>query len=648
MGVVGVTAIIVLLVSGRRVLTLWARHMASRQMNRWALSAAQQWLAKAAWLDPGDGMTDWMQAVCYRRLDQMDRWSESLLAAERKGAPAALLRQEMELGRVRAGELHAGDELRLGKLTEDGASPHDVAATLVHGYLLRGDRSNAKRILDAWGAVYRNEAHVAYMRGVYRYLQEQPVEAMAEFEDAVGKQPRHEPARRAIAELCETGYLLDQALHHYVAFSTHSPASADAKVGLARVLRRLGRALDARDVLQSLASDAEPPSIVAIEMGQLEFESANYEEAERWFARADLDREDSIDTLAAAGTAFAFSQKPARAQRLFARRDAARSDNARMHDLQVRLAVDPQDEQAAGELRRILDASTAVSEGAGGTAARQLPEDWKEDRSLSGPELYARHCGACHGDSGDGRGPAAWLLFPRPRDFRSERFRLVSTRNGVPTLEDLVAVSKRGMPGTSMPPFENLNDDQHELVAQEVVRIHREGVRDHFVDVMRKEGEEIDEEDVRQVVTNCTVPVDIVDDPEIGPPSAGSIARGKSTYLQLGCHKCHGNDGVGAWDLSLANEKGYPTRPRDLVHEPLKGGQEPEGIYRRISLGMPGTPHPASWNLRADQLIDVVHYCRSLSREPKRELTNHQRAILASGRAYLSTFGGSPAPDGND
>lgn len=647
-GVVGVTAIILLLVSGRTILTLWARHMASRQMNAWALSAAQQWLAWAAWLDPSDGTTDWMQAVCFRRLEQMDQWSESLLAAERKGAPAALLRQEVELGRVRAGELQAGDELRLGELTEAGASPHDVAATLVHGYLLRGDRSNAKRNLDAWRAAYPEEAHVAYMWGVYRYLQEQPVQAMAEFEDAVARQPRHEPARRAIAELCETGYLLDRALHHYVAFSTHSPASADAKAGLARVLRRLGRARDARDVLQSLASDPDPPSIVAIEMGQLEFESANYGKAERWFARADLDREDSIDTLAAAGTAFALGQKPARAQRLFARRDAARSDNARMHDLQVRLAVDPQDQQAAGELQRILDASTSVSAGPGGTAARQLPEDRKEDPSLSGPELYARHCGACHGVSGDGRGPAAWLLFPRPRDFRSERFRLVSTRNGAPTIEDLVAVSKRGMPGTSMPPFENLNDDQHELIAQELERIHREGVRDHFIDVMKREGEEIDEEEVRQVVTNLTAPVDVVDDPEIGPPSLQAITRGEHIYLQLGCDKCHGSDGVGVWEVSLANEKGYPTRPRDLVHERLKGGEEPEGIYRRICLGMPGTPHPAGWNLPADQLTDVVHYCRSLSREPKRDLTNHQRAILASGRAYLSTFGGSPAPDGND
>jgi mono/diheme cytochrome c family protein len=383
-------------------------------------------------------------------------------------------------------------------------------------------------------------------------------------------------------------------------------------------------------------------------MGQVEFESANYEKADRWFARVDLDREEDLDTWAAAATAFAIGQKPARAERLFARRDAARSNSARMHDLQVRLAVDPQDEQAAGELRRIVDAPTAVSAAAGSTAGPQLPEDWREDLSLSGPELYARHCGACHGAGGDGRGRAAWLLFPRPRDFRAERFRLVSARNGVPTLEDLVAVSKQGMPGTSMPPFENLSDDQHELVAQEVVRLHREGVRDHFIDVMEKEGEEIDEEDVRQVVTNCTVPVDVVDDPEIGPPSSQSIARGKTTYLQLGCEKCHGHDGAGAWDVSLVNEKGYPTRSRDLVHEPLKGGEEPEGMYRRIFLGMPGTPHPASWNLPADQLIDLVHYCRSLSREPKRELTNHQRAILASGPAYLSTFGGLPLTDGTD
>ena len=39
------------------------------------------------------------------------------------------------------------------------------------------------------------------------------------------------------------------------------------------------------------------------------------------------------------------------------------------------------------------------------------------------------------------------------------------------------------------------------------------------------------------------------------------------------------------------------------------------------------------------QLTDVVQFCLSLSREPKTALTDHQRAALATSRAYLASLG---------
>ncbi len=46
----------------------------------------------------------------------------------------------------------------------------------------------------------------------------------------------------------------------------------------------------------------------------------------------------------------------------------------------------------------------------------------------SGRAVYAQHCVACHGPAGDGQGEAAYLLYPRPRDFVSGGFVL---ENGV-------------------------------------------------------------------------------------------------------------------------------------------------------------------------------------------------------------------------
>ena len=168
-----------------------------------------------------------------------------------------------------------------------------------------------------------------------------------------------------------------------------------------------------------------------------------------------------------------------------------------------------------------------------------------------------------------------------------------STLNGVPTREDCEAVIQRGMPGTSLRSFDKLSEDQRKRLAQEVLRLRREGIRDRFVSTLRNEGEEIDDREVRQVVEHLTTPGEVARVPQIGPGDSQAIARGHDVFFNLGCRQCHGDDGVNAWDTPLFDDKGRAIRPRDLAHEPFKGGQEAESIYLRIVVGMPGSPDPA-------------------------------------------------------
>lgn len=64
--------------------------------------------------------------------------------------------------------------------------------------------------------------------------------------------------------------------------------------------------------------------------------------------------------------------------------------------------------------------------------------------SRAGQAIYRTHCAACHGASGRGDGEASGLLFPKPRDLTSGRFRLRSTPSGsLPTDEDLVRTVTR-------------------------------------------------------------------------------------------------------------------------------------------------------------------------------------------------------------
>ncbi|MBI4560493.1 MAG: cytochrome c, partial [Candidatus Rokubacteria bacterium] len=77
-----------------------------------------------------------------------------------------------------------------------------------------------------------------------------------------------------------------------------------------------------------------------------------------------------------------------------------------------------------------------------------------------GKRVYEKQCAACHGFDGRGEGEAAYLLYPKPRDFTAGKFALVSTWDRVPTDEDLFRTISRGMPGSAMPSWAHLSEEE--------------------------------------------------------------------------------------------------------------------------------------------------------------------------------------------
>jgi mono/diheme cytochrome c family protein len=90
--------------------------------------------------------------------------------------------------------------------------------------------------------------------------------------------------------------------------------------------------------------------------------------------------------------------------------------------------------------------------------------------------LYRKHCVRCHGITGDGRGPAAKMLNPYPRDFRLGKFKYKSTPIGTkPTREDLARTLIQGIPGTSMPSFHLLREQEIESLVDYVIYLSVRG-----------------------------------------------------------------------------------------------------------------------------------------------------------------------------
>lgn len=248
-----------------------------------------------------------------------------------------------------------------------------------------------------------------------------------------------------------------------------------------------------------------------------------------------------------------------------------------------------------------------------------------------GQEVYQLRCVQCHGVSGDGNGPAAASMYPRPRDYRRGIFKFTSTEYGArPLRSDLVRTVRRGIRGTSMPSFRLLPDADIEAVVDYVLMLTRRGELEEQLAVAADFDGEVNAEavesdliplvlerwaDARQQVVEPMTP-----QPEF---TAENILAGKQAFLTRGCSKCHGDDGRAQTleDPTKEDIWGNLTRPADLTSGMLRGGQEPEDVYRRIYAGINGTPMPAFSQVLKDEpettwnLVAYVLYVADRRRE---------------------------------
>ena len=196
-----------------------------------------------------------------------------------------------------------------------------------------------------------------------------------------------------------------------------------------------------------------------------------------------------------------------------------------------------------------------------------------QDGDNLGEVTYDRWCAGCHGVDGTGNGPGAEYMLPRPRDFTEARYQIRTTASGeLPTDDDILAIIDRGMPGTTMPGWENiLSNDEREALVEYLKSLSRFFTPDEVPE-----------------------PFDFGSAPRV---SAEVLAEGEALFQDLaGCARCHGVDGRGDGESSPTqiDDGDFPIRVADLTENWLfNGGGEVEDIYRRLLTGLDGTPMPS-------------------------------------------------------
>lgn len=232
----------------------------------------------------------------------------------------------------------------------------------------------------------------------------------------------------------------------------------------------------------------------------------------------------------------------------------------------------------------------------------------------NGIALYERHCAQCHGVMGDGAGVTAASLWPLPRNFQEGRFRLVTTQNGIPTDDDLLAVLRNGIPGSSMPAFGHLGEPELRALIERVRALTYAGFLDRFLR-QADDGDIEPAEAYRLAASRCAPGPVLAVPKQFPPPTPASLARGRVVY-EKACASCHGpaGRGDGPQVQQLTNTDGSRARPRDLTLGRFKGGADPAQVYARIMLGLPGSPMPASNLLPQEEILDLSNFVLSLSR----------------------------------
>ena len=252
------------------------------------------------------------------------------------------------------------------------------------------------------------------------------------------------------------------------------------------------------------------------------------------------------------------------------------------------------------------------------TPSKPMPE--ATDALLEqGKTIYFQRCSFCHGLLGDGEGPAAKYLDPRPRDFTLGTFKFRTTQSGeLPTNEDLFRTVSRGLQGTAMQSFDSdlfkngLSEDERWAV----------------IAYIKTFAQEFDDPELDPVKTGKVISLP-AKQPAYSPEV---VAKGQAVFEKAKCWSCHGKLGRGDGNKEFRKDDwGFPIRIRNVTHPwKIKAGGEVKDIYMRFTSGISGTPMPSFIkSLTEEDRWNLANYIKSL----QHTLTGHQtlRALPVEG-----------------
>ncbi|GEM_PF-380469 len=258
-----------------------------------------------------------------------------------------------------------------------------------------------------------------------------------------------------------------------------------------------------------------------------------------------------------------------------------------------------------------------------------------------GRKAYEAYCIGCHGTQGDGNGPAAGFLHPRPRNFKVASFKFSSTRAGrLPTEEDLKRTIRKGLKGSAMPDWP--------LLPEQTV--------DALVAYIKTFSTKWHERQPASAIPRVDDPFRSVVD------KSDAIRRGELMYHGFAnCWSCHPGyvpetrlneylvtmevgrresfrPGLNQSERTVSTE-GEVAYPPDFKRAFLRAGTTVDDLYRSIAAGITGTAMPTwvdTMDIKAAHggvlvqpadLWAIAYYVQSLVQQRPAKLGEGQTAV---------------------
>lgn len=570
-----------------------------------------------------------LAATCARRLADAHAFEVWLKRAQEAGADEHAIQAQKSLMDVLLGgpapeDAEGSIDQFLHAMAELGVPPDDALYCRSMGYIRGGNLDLAQSVLEYWERHSSESTQLQLAMGIYWSSSGEVDRAVQALWRSIELSSRNELAFLALSEIYAQPPNGDFAGSRRILeyFVEHFPENEEGRLRLSSVLRQMGEP----DAALHLFDGRKLTIAENMELSEVAFDLGYYDQALDQLAAAGLestgDFRQRIDQVfestiagqgalgvplmkrnAMAATAMAMAERRSDSRLLFQQALNRVARIRRYIDLVSKQPIFPDDRGLSAAVDEILDLSSSPRK----IEVPSPAQDTTRLKGLAGYALYIDLCGHCHGEFGDGLGIAARHLFPPPRNLVTQPMRYVSGEGGLATDQDLQRTIRSGLGGVSMPAYPNLDDAQLTQLIEVIREFQQVGLEATW-QALADADVDLDVPKERWVLERLKPASEIVV-PEFAEPTPMQLLHGKRLFQDVGCVSCHPADAQAMPDLFTIDGKDIDSR--DLVRDPFRGGSTLPDIFKRITLGIPGTPHPALKSDSVEDIIALVHFVGS-------------------------------------